>query len=362
MTRGGRALARARAARLNPARLARHAAAARAGGGPSYAGEWAHLDALLHRLGLAEGGFAVDLAAGDGVNGSSTLPLFRDRGWSGLAIECDPARFALLSHAYAAFPRVRLSGRRVVPAEAADLLRRERVPHGFALLNLDIDSFDLEVAEALLPAFRPRVVDLEVNEKVPPPVRFAVRYTPGFRWDEGHCYGCSLSAAADVMEALGYRLEGLEHNNAFFVRADLAERAGVDEIAPEVAYRAGYLERPDRAQLFPWNHDMDDLAGLEAAEIISHLRKRFRRASASYALQLEPLGPGWALDVRAGGIRAGRVRWEGVGEEGTVCLIAASGAALRAPDYFGSPPPPSPTGEPDPPGSRPEATSPRRLA
>jgi hypothetical protein len=294
MTRGGRALARARAARVTPARLARHAAAARATGDPSFAGEWTHLETLLRRLDLAEGSFAVDLAAGDGVNGSCTLPLFRDRGWGGLAIECDPARFALLSHAYAGFPRVRLSSRRVVPAEAAELLHREGVVRrGFTLLNLDIDSFDLEVAEALLPEFRPLVVDLEVNEKIPPPVRFAVRYTPGFRWDEGHCYGCSLSAAADVLDALGYRLEGLEHNNAFFVRADVAERGGIAGVAPEGAYRAGYADRPDRGELFPWNYDMDDLLGLEPAEIISRLRKRFRRASASYALQLEPLGRGW---------------------------------------------------------------------
>jgi hypothetical protein len=351
MTRGGRALARARAARLTPARLARHAAAARASGDRSFAGEWTHLDALLRHLGLAEGGFAVDLAAGDGVNGSCTLPLFRDRGWCGLAIECDPARFALLSHAYAAFPRVRLSARRVLPAEAADLLRRERVPRGFTLLNLDIDSFDLEVAEALLPVFRPLVVDLEVNEKIPPPVRFAVRYTPGFRWDEGHCYGCSLSAAADVMDALGYRLEGLEHNNAFFVRADVAERGGVVGIAPESAHRAGYADRPDRGELFPWNFDMDDLLGLEAGEVVARLRRRFRRASASYALQLEPLGRG-----RAQG---------GVGDPGGSGSMGGGGVRgdrMSERSEFGSPSTPPPTGEPDPPGSRPEATSPGRSA
>jgi hypothetical protein len=209
LSRGGRALARARAARLTPARLAHHRAAAVRVADPSYAGEWGHLERLLGKLGLGTGGVAVDLAAGDGVTGSCTLPLFRDRDWSGVAIECDPARYARLAHLCAILPKVKPIRARVSPSTVVEILRGAGVPSGFTLLNLDIDSFDLEIASALIPAFRPLVVDMEVNEKIPPPVRFAVRYSPDFQWDEGHCYGCSLAAAADVMLPLGYRLEAL---------------------------------------------------------------------------------------------------------------------------------------------------------
>lgn len=292
LSRGGRALAGARGRRLTPARLARHAAATRTPD-PSYAAEWTHLRAVVERIGAVEPGFAVDLAAGDGVTSSCTLPLFRDRGWSGLAVECDPVRFALLAHAYRGFGRVRLARRRVTPGDAAAVLAEHGVPREFTVLNLDLDSYDLAVAEAILPVFRPLVVDLEINEKVPPPVRFAVRYTPDFRWDEGHCYGCSLAAAWDVLHTLGYRLEGVEYNNAFFVRADVAERRGIPEAAPETAYRKGYAERADRGRLFPWNRDMDDLLGCAPGEAVSRLERRFRLVRASYALQLEPLERGW---------------------------------------------------------------------
>ncbi|HEX2092276.1 MAG TPA: hypothetical protein VHG28_07725 [Longimicrobiaceae bacterium] len=293
LSRGGRALARVRERRITPARLARHAAAAQLPD-PSHASEWTHLRGLLDRLGLAGDGFAVDLAAGDGVTSSCTLPLFRDRGWSGLAVECDPVRFALLEHVYRGFGRVRLARRRVTPGNAAALLAEHGVPREFTVLNLDLDSYDLAVAGAVLAAFRPLVVDMEVNEKIPPPVRFALRYTPDFRWDEGHCYGCSLSAAADVLGAAGYRLEGLEYNNAFFVRADLAKRQGLRGVTPEAAYRAGYAERADRRRLFPWNRDMEDLLECGPEEVVSRLARRFGPTRASWVLQRKPLGPGWA--------------------------------------------------------------------
>ena len=298
LSRGGRALARARERRVTPARLARHAAAARTPD-PSYASEWAHLRALVERLGVAEPGFAVDLAAGDGVTSSCTLPLFRDLGWRGLAIECDPARFTLLAHAYRDFAGVRLGHRRVTPDDAVAVLTEYGVPREFTVLNLDVDSYDLSVAGAILAAFRPLVVDLEINEKVPPPVRFAVRYTPDFRWDEGHCYGCSLAAAHDVLSAAGYRLEGVEYNNAFFVRADVAERRGIPAIDPETAYREGYAERAERRRLFPWNRDVDHLLGCTPEQVVVRLERRFRAARASYALQTEPLAPGW--DTAPGG-------------------------------------------------------------
>jgi hypothetical protein len=208
-------------------RLERHARAAAAVGDPSHAGEWPYLAGLLERLGLLDGGFALDLAAGDGVTGSCTLPLFRDRGWAGLAFECDPVRFRLLAHAYRGFPRVRLAGVRVTPADVVRLLRLYGAPTEPTLLNLDLDSFDLQVAGALLSGFRPLVVDMEINEKVPPPLRFALRYSDGHRWDGGHCYGCSIDAAYDVLTAADYVLEGLEYNNAFFVRGDAARAAGI---------------------------------------------------------------------------------------------------------------------------------------
>lgn len=288
--------------RITPRRLARHLALARTVADPSHAGEWPYLARLLGRLDLLDDGYAIDLAAGDGVRGSCTLPLFRDLDWAGLAIECDAVRFRLLAHAYRAFPRVRLASARVTPENAVHVLATNAVPAEPTLLNLDLDSFDLVVAERILAVCRPLVVDMEINEKVPPPLRFAVRYTPAHRWDGGHCYGCSLAAACDLLWATGYVLEGLEYNNAFFVRADVAALHGIVRASARAAYRAGYRARIDRHRLFPWNYDMEAVHALEPAAAIAFLERRFARYRGSYVLQATPLGGGWS--AAAGDARA----------------------------------------------------------
>ena len=289
LSRWGRAIAAARGGRITRRRLARHAARAALVTDPSHAREWPHLRRLLTELGRLEEGYAVDIAAGDGVSSSSTLPLFRDHGWRGLAVECDAARFALLRHAFRDFTRVATDRRRVTPDGVNNLLAEHAVPREFTLLNLDIDSFDLDLAAAIFATgFRPLVVDMEINEKIPPPLRFAVPYSLDHMWDESHFYGCSVAAAADVVRSAGYRLEGLEYNNAFFVREDIGETAGIVDLPVEEVYRFGYAERPDRRTLFPWNADMDDLLGCDPNEAVSRVRHRFAKRC-GYVLQLEPL-------------------------------------------------------------------------
>ncbi len=258
---------------------------------PSYAGEWPHARALLDRLGIGRDGWAVDLGAGDGVASSCTLPLFRDRAWSGLAVECDATRFGLLDDAYRGFPDVVRLRARVTPDTVADLLAAAGTPERFAFLNVDLDSFDLAVVRAVLARFQPAVVDIEVNEKVPPPVRFTVLYAPDHAWDESHFFGCSLAAAADVIELAGYRLQGLAYNNAFFVRDDVADVASVPRAGVADAYRAGYVDRPERARLFPWNADVEALLAMPAAEVVAALDGRFRRYAGRYRLGLDPVRP-----------------------------------------------------------------------
>lgn len=254
------------------AALRRHARAARSAE-LSHAGEAAHLLDVLQRCGIARG-FVVDIAAGDGVTHSCTLPLFRDPAWGGLAVELDPRRATRLEHAYRQFDGVRTARTRVTPQNIEALLRCYDAPGRFEVLNLDLDSYDLWVMEALLRSFRPAVITMEINEKVPPPVYFAVRWDPAHAWQGDHFYGCSLTAAAALVRPHGYVLESLQYNNAFFVRDDVAGD-GVVDVGVEEAYAAGYRDRPDRRELFPWNHDVDHLQRLPPAEVVRDLVLRF---------------------------------------------------------------------------------------
>src|SRR6202043_16319 len=97
------------------------------------------------------------------------------------------------------------------------------VPSDFTLLNLDIDSYDLHVIGELLKGdFRPKIISMEINEKIPPPLFFSVNFDDAHYWRGDHFYGCSLSAAASVVKPYGYKLESLQSNNAIFVRDDVA--------------------------------------------------------------------------------------------------------------------------------------------
>jgi hypothetical protein len=240
-------------------------------------------DAVVRRVLDAMGigtGAAVDIAACDGITKSNTRALFR-AGWAGLAVEGDPANFASLARAYKGYTDVGLARVWVTPDNVAGLLRAYGVADDFDFLNLDIDGYDHFVLDALLADYRPRVISAEVNEKIPPPVRFTVRYDPDHAWVRDHFYGQSISTLADLAARHDYALVELSYNNAFLVPA---EHNPLPALTAEEAYRVGYLERPDRLRLFPWNEDMEPLHGLDTAGKLDFLRRYFARYEGRYDL------------------------------------------------------------------------------
>jgi hypothetical protein len=269
---------------ISPAALRRHARAALLGPDPSYAGEGAHLRGLLERCGIASG-HVVDIAAGDGVTQSCTLLLFRNPSWRGLAVEMDATRFRRLQAAYSQFADVQLVQEKVTPESVEDLLRAHGVPAQFEVLNLDLDSYDLWVSDALLRSFQPAIITMEVNEKIPPPIHFTLCYDADRAPADGHYYGCSLVAAADIVRPHGYVLESLQYNNAFFVRLDIAGTSIVDMSVAD-AYERGYRGRPDRRELFPWNHDVEQLLWLEPSEALSEVKRLFREHEGGFIAEV----------------------------------------------------------------------------
>jgi len=219
-------------------------------------GEQAHLSSLCDALGLHDG-YVVDMAASDGVTQSCMLPFFRSPAWSGLAVEMDERKFKILSYAYAMFVHVALAKCRVTPTNVSALLSAFEVPTQFDVLNLDIDSYDLLVIESILKAgFRPKLITMEINEKIPPPLYFTVRYDDDWYWQGDHFYGCSATAAAETVKPYGYVLSSIEYNNAFFIDESVASSQFAD-MSVEAAYDAGYRNRANRRQRFPHNADVD---------------------------------------------------------------------------------------------------------
>ncbi|OKH55463.1 hypothetical protein NIES2101_03485 [Calothrix sp. HK-06] len=225
--------------------------------------------------------YCVDIAASDGVTMSNTCFLFQ-QGWSGLAVECDGANFAALASNYRNFPNVTLSKSFVTPENIVSILEAHGAPKNFDLLNLDIDGYDYYVLDKMLSSFRPSLICTEINEKIPPPLKFTVKWDSGYRWENNHFYGQSICQLYLLCEKYEYSLVELHYNNAFLIPKEINPHS----ITPEEAYRQGYLERLDRKQKFPWNADFESIHNLTSEQALDYINKFFAKYQGKYICSL----------------------------------------------------------------------------
>src|SRR5215208_1826190 len=231
---------------------------------------------------------AVDVGSGDGIRLSNTYALFL-RGWRGVGFEGDEKRARRLARAYKNLEGVGARHALVTPANVVSLLRAQGLPTDFGVLSLDIDSYDYWVLDAALQSFRPRVVVTEINEKIPPPVRFRVGFDPDFRLQH-HFFGYSIASLEELCARHSYALLALEYNNAFIAPRELA--GALRALDAETAYRRGYLERADRRERFPRNQDMEALHAMTPRESVAFIKNFFARHEGKYELSLaESLEP-----------------------------------------------------------------------
>jgi hypothetical protein len=224
----------------------------------------------------------VDIAASDGVTMSNTYSLFRD-GWNGLAVEYDNRKFASLAQTYAAFSGVNLAKCKVTPENAVWLLKANQLPSKIGFFNLDIDGYDYFVLEQILSEFRPQLICVEINEKIPPPIKFSVKWNPDYFWKVDHFYGQSISQLYMLCLRFQYSLVELHYNNAFLIPS---ESNPYPSLTPEVAYEEGYLNRLDRKEKFPWNADMEVLLSLPPEEAVAFIKQCFSSREGEFTCSL----------------------------------------------------------------------------
>ncbi len=224
---------------------------------------------------------AVDIGAGDGVRWSNTYALF-SQDWRGLGVEGDPRRVIKLARAYQRYPNAFACRARVTPRTVIPLLNAYEIEKDFSVLSLDIDGNDYWVLRALLAEFRPRLIVTEINEKIPPPIRFIVKYNPDFELRH-HFFGYSIASLADLSVEFDYSIVALEYNNAFLAANELP---GVIALDAERAYREGYRDRSDRKEKFPLNYDMEDIHSLSPEAGVSFLDEFYARYPGEYYLSL----------------------------------------------------------------------------
>lgn len=222
----------------------------------------------------------VDIASGDGVSQSAIWPILQSNAeCTGLGVEVDSRSFSMLSMVWTKFPRIALARLKVTPGNVSTLISAANLQKNFDLLNLDIDSFDLEVMQGILQGdWRPKIVSMEINEKFPPSVHFSVRYSPEFIWNEDHFYGCSIAAATELLARYGYEPIDLRGNNLIAVPKNSLPESWKPKTVAKL-YEEGYLQRRKETGHFAWNSNVDYWQEMAPTDLLEEIPKFFSQYS-----------------------------------------------------------------------------------
>lgn len=185
---------------------------------------------------------------------------------------------------YRNFSNVRLIKTRVTPLNVASVLEAAEIKKNFAILNLDIDSYDLSIIDAILKAgYLPTIISMEINEKIPSGIHFSVDFDLSHNWQLNHFYGCSIDAAYNTVIPYGYMLYKLEYNNVFFIKSSEAISTWKHLSAAE-AYDEGYRKKINRKELFPYNSDVDYWQDLNNKQLLQEIKNKFSSYLSKFTL------------------------------------------------------------------------------
>ena len=229
--------------------------------------------------------YYVDIGASDGVSSSSTLEFAKNDNWSGLSIEFDNKKFSKLKFVYRKYRNITLANTKVTPSSIVSLFEQHSVPDNLTFINIDIDSYDLDVISTILQeGYKPDIVSIEINEKIPPPIYFKVLFDENHYWKGDHFYGCSINAAKIEFSKFDYKLADFKMNNAVFVNSKVFPMT--KDLDATSAYDSGYRNVPNRKSLFKYNHDVEDLLTLENNEKIKFINNLYSDYKNMYVLKI----------------------------------------------------------------------------
>jgi hypothetical protein len=213
------------------------------------------------------------------------LEFAKNDNWSGLSIEFDNKKFSKLKFVYRKYRNITLANTKVTPNSIVGLFEQHSVPNNLTFINIDIDSYDLDVISTILQeGYKPDIVSIEINEKIPPPIYFKVLFDENHYWKGDHFYGCSINAAKIEFSKFDYKLADFKMNNAIFVNSKVFPMT--KDLDATSAYDSGYRNVPNRKSLFKYNHDVEDLLTIENTEKIKFINNLYSDYKNMYELKI----------------------------------------------------------------------------
>ena len=210
--------------------------------------------------------YVVNIGASVGEPYDPSYQYIIDPAYRGLCIEGDVHKIEGLRKNVSS--KMDIHNGYVTPFNVISLFERYKVPKNLFIIKIDIDGYDLEVLRTILKSeYRPTLFVAEINEKIPPPIRFEVLYKSDYKWDCSHCFGFSIQSGKDVFESSDYFIATMyEMNNILCIRKDkiylLPEESFPKDI--EDMYDKQYRHnRGLRKKAFPWNANVNHWLTIE---------------------------------------------------------------------------------------------------
>ena len=177
---------------------------------------------IFRRIGTVNRSF-VEFGVQNGFECNTAKLLIE--GWRGLWIEANAKAIGEMRTHFQVFLAnlaLTLIEKKITAENINATLEEAGVTGEIDILCIDIDYNDYWVWKAI-EIIRPRVVVIEYNCSLRPPLSLVVPYEPDHVWDGGNYFGASLSALVGLGREKGYRIVGccFAGVNAFFVREDL---------------------------------------------------------------------------------------------------------------------------------------------
>jgi hypothetical protein len=148
----------------------------------------------------------------------------------------------------------------IYPHNILSIFEKFNVPINLDILKVDIDGFDLEVIRTILTVYKPSIIIAEMNEKIPPPILFEVKYKSDYVWDFSHLFGFSVKSGEQVMNQFGYKILQIhEVNNILCINQDILNKLTFLEKDNNIEelYKIQYKNNLKRIYDYPWNHDVN---------------------------------------------------------------------------------------------------------
>lgn len=192
---------------------------------------------IFNRIGVAHRTF-IEFGVETGIECNTASLLIG--GWKGLWIESAGQDAAHIRRTLASFLQdgsLKVVESLVTAENVNALFEQAGFTGEIDLLSIDIDYNDYWVWKAVN-VVKPRVVVIEYNATLRPPLSLVVPYAPSAAWNGSNYFGASLEALARLGRSKGYRLVGCSMSgvNAFFVRDDLCGDRFLDPATAEEHY------------------------------------------------------------------------------------------------------------------------------